>query len=350
MEVIQEVLTDQNFIGAILGSIVFIFLGFLLRNRGVLKEGAKDVLNVLVLDIAIPCMAFCAFMSDFKEEEFLTNIVLFVYDLAFYLIFILLGNLLFLKKDKTARQIYALLLAVGQLTLFSMPILKEVYGSASGVLIPTSLMSVDFRLVVYIYGYLVISEQKITKQTFWPSMKRIFVTPVMILMFLGFLIWVTQGVFPKVEVDGTYYSALRIDKTLPALYMVFHYGDVLATPLSMFLIGVTLGSNNVKTAFKNKTAWLIAIMKMVVVPGLFLALTIGLQAAGLFHFNEIQLAALIIGNAAPVGAVLAVFCVNYNKESYVASDAVMLSTVLSVITLPLYFVFVKLAVTLPMFA
>ena len=109
MEVIQEVLTDQNFIGAILGSIVFIFLGFLLRNRGVLKEGAKDVLNVLVLDIAIPCMAFCAFMSDFKEEEFLTNIVLFVYDLAFYLIFILLGNLLFLKKDKTARQIYALL-------------------------------------------------------------------------------------------------------------------------------------------------------------------------------------------------------------------------------------------------
>ena len=234
--------------------------------------------------------------------------------------------------------------------LDSREILKEVYGSASGVLIPTSLMSVDFRLVVYIYGYIVISEQKITKKTFWPSMRRIFVTPVMILMFLGFLIWVTQDVFPKAEIDGAYYSALRIDKTLPALYMVFHFGDVLATPLSMFLIGVTLGASNVKTAFKNKTAWIIALGRMLIIPGLFLALTIGLQASGLFHFNEIQLAALIIGNAAPVGAVLAVFCVNYNKESYVASDAVMLSTVLSIITLPLYFVLVKVVATLPMFA
>ncbi len=350
MDVVKEVLSDQNFIGAILGSIVFIFLGFILRRKGILKDGAKEVLNVLVLDIAIPCMAFCAFMSDFKEEEFVTNVLLFVYDLVFYVLFVLLGNLVFLKKEATARKIYALLLAVGQLTLFSMPILKEVYGSESGVLIPTSLMSVDFRLVVYIYGYIVISGQKITKKTFLPAMKRIFLTPVMILMLLGFLIWITQGVFPKVNVNGTDYSALRIDKTLPALYAVFRYGDAMATPLSMFLIGVTLGSSDVLTALKNKTAWIIALGRMLFVPGLFLGLTVGLKALGVLPLNEIQLAALVIGNAAPVGAVLAVFCVNYNKESYVASDSVLLSTLLSVVTLPLYFVLVKLVCTLPMFA
>jgi hypothetical protein len=39
MDVVKEVLSDQNFIGAILGLIVFIFLGFILRRKGILKDG-----------------------------------------------------------------------------------------------------------------------------------------------------------------------------------------------------------------------------------------------------------------------------------------------------------------------
>lgn len=68
------------------------------------------------------------------------------------------------------------------------------------------------------------------------------------------------------------------------------------------------------------------------------------------HFSELQLAAMVIGNAAPVGAVVGVYCVNANKEAYVASDAIFLSTILSLIGIPLLFVLIKLSMALPIFA
>lgn len=350
MDVIKQVLTDQNFLGAILGSVVFILLGFFLRQKNIISKHGKGVLNAIVMKIAIPCMAFCAFMSDFSSSDFVSNILIFVFDIVFYLIFILMGNLIFIKFDKEKKTIYSILMAVGQLTLFSMPILQAVYGLDSGVLIPASMMSIAFRLVVYIYSYIAITGEKITKDNFGKTMKNIFVNPVMICMFLGLIIWATQNVVFQVQVGDATYGFTRIDKTLPALYKVFQYGNNLATPLAMLLMGVTLGEENFLTAIKNKYAWIIAGLRTFAIPLCILGICTLLQATHVFQFSEIQLAAMVIGNAAPTGAVVVVYCVNYNKQAYIGSDSVMLSTILSVIGMPIFFVLVKLFMTFPIFA
>jgi malate permease and related proteins len=354
MEIIGQVLTDQNFLGAILGSFAFILIGFILRHFNIVNKHGKEVLNILVMKVAIPCMAFCAFMSDFSSEQFLDNVLIFVFDIGFYVVSILIGNLIFLKKERDQRRIYAILMAVGQLTLFSMPILEAVYGLDSGVLIPASMMSIAFRLVVYIYAYIAVSGEKITKKTFGPTMKRIFVNPVMIMMFLGLIIYLTQNVVFQVDVQvGTEtvsYGFTRIDKTLPALYKIFQLGNNLATPLAMLLMGITLGEANFLSAIKNRTAWILSIGKAFIFPFLVLGVIILFQMTGVLHLSEIQTACLVIGNAAPASAVVVVFCVNYNKEAYVGSDSVMLSTLLSIISMPLLFVVIKLCMTLPCFA
>jgi malate permease and related proteins len=354
MDIVIEVLSDQNFLGAILSSVAFILLGYFLRYFKILNEHGKSVLNVLVMKVAIPCMAFCAFMSDFSSEDFVNNLLVFAFDIGFYVVAILLGNLFFFRKDKDKRKIYAILMAVGQLTLFSMPILQAVYGIDSGVLIPASMMSIAFRLVVYIYGYIVITGEKMTKDNVGKTLKRIFLNPVMILMFLGLVIWLTQNYVFQVDVtvDGEIvkYGFTRIDKTLPALYKIFQLGNNLATPLAMLLMGVTLGEANFLSALKNRLAWLIAVMKSLVLPLMILGVLILLGLCGASKFSELQMACLVIGNAAPTSAVLVVFCVNSDKEAYLGSDAVMLSTILSLISMPVLFVLLKLALTLPFFA
>lgn len=357
VQVIGQVLSDQNFLGAILASIFFILLGFFLRNRHILSEHGKAVLNVIVMKIAIPCMAFCAFMSDFKSSDFISNILIFAFDCLFYVLFIIIGNLIFIKTETSKRKVYSVLMTMGQLTLFAMPILQAVYGSDSGVLIPASLMSIAFRLFLYIYSYIVISGDKITKDNFGKTMKKVFVNPVMILMFLGLIVWVTQNFVWQVDVkeviNGSevinHYGFTRIDKTLPALYRIFQYGNNLATPLAMLLMGVTLGEANFFTAIKNRLAWLIAALRTFAIPLCILGLCLLLQLCHAINFSEIQLAAMVIGNAAPVSAVAVVFCVNCNKEAYLGSDCVMLSTILSVIGMPIFFVLVKLCMMLPIF-
>lgn len=357
MEVVKQVLTDQNFLGAILASIFFILLGFFLRNRHILSEHGKSVLNVIVMKVAIPCMAFCAFMSNFDSAQFVSNILIFAFDCVFYVLFLLLGNLLFIKTEVGKRKVYSVLMTMGQLTLFSMPILQAVYGNESGVLIPASLMSIAFRLFLYIYSYIVISGEKLRKDNIGKTMKKIFINPVMILMFLGLIIWMTQNFVFQIDVkevvNGTevinHYGFTRIDKTLPALYRILQYGNNLATPLAMLLMGVTLGEANFFSAIKNRLAWLIAAVRTFFIPLCILGLCLLLQLTPIISFSEIQLAAMVIGNAAPVSAVAVVFCVNCNKEAYLGSDTVMLSTILSIIGMPLFFVLVKLCLTLPIF-
>lgn len=233
MDIIADIFTDQNFIGAILASIAFLLIGFIFRRVGLFKDGAKEVLNVLVMKVAIPCMAFCAFMSDFNPSSLASNALLLVLSLILYILFIVFSLLFFLKKDADKRVIYAILSSVGQLTFFAIPVLKAVYaGEHLGeVMIPASLMTLSFRLVVYIFCFLCISRTKLQKGNVGRVLKSIFVNPIMIAMGAGLLVWLLQNVVWQVDVGGVSYGFLRIDKTLPALYHVFAFGDGLGHPV-----------------------------------------------------------------------------------------------------------------------
>lgn len=349
MDIIISVLTNQSFLGAIIASIAFIFIGFLLRRINLIKEGGRKVLNTIVMNVAIPCMAFCAFMNDFDIDKLSSNLIIFAIDIVFYILFLAIGRLIFIKFGKEKGRIYAILISIGQLTFFSMPLLAATYGSESGILITTSLMSIAFRLFTYLYSYVIITGEKITKDNVGKTLRKVFVNPIMICMLLGLLIWLIQNVIWQVEIDGICYGFLRIDKTLPALYKIFQFGNNMATPLCMLTIGLTLGESNILEAIKNGLAWVIATIRVLIIPLVILGICILIQLTGLIHFNEIQLAAMVIGNAAPVGAIVAVYCVDSNKEAYIASDSIMLSTVLSFISIPILFILVKLTLTLPIF-
>ena len=351
VNIVKAIFTDQNFLGAMLATLVFILLGFFFRRSNIIGPEGKKTLNAVIMKIAIPCMAFCAFMSDFDPASFGTNVLIFVLDLVFYIVLILLGNLFFFKLEKTKRTVFAVVMAVGQLTFFSLPLLKAIYvDNVSDVLIPASMMTLSFRLILYIYCFIAISGNKITKENFGPTVKTIFLNPIMILMLLGFLVWATQNVTFQVDVEGVSYGFLRIDKTLPALYKVFQFGDYLSTPLCMFLCGVTLGEANFLEVIKSKESWLLAILRSFFVPLFVFGACCAIEALGWMHFSEFQLAAMCIGMTAPVSAVLVVFTVQYEKESYVASDTLFLSTLLCFLAIPLMFILVKFAMTWPLFA
>ncbi len=349
MEIVVSVLTNQSFLGAVLASLTFILLGFFFRRMNIIKENGRKVLNTIVMNVAIPCMAFCAFMNDFDVEKLSNNLIIFGIDILFYVLFLVVGRLIFIKLGKEKGRIYAILMSIGQLTFFSMPLLSATYGNDSGILITTSLMSIAFRLFTYLYAYVIITGEKVTKENIGKTMKKVFINPIMICMFLGLLIWSIQNVIWQVEIEGVCYGFLRIDKTFPALYKIFQFGNNMSTPLCMLTIGLTLGEAKVLDALKNSLAWFIAALRTSLVPLAILGICILIQLTGLIHFDEIQLAALVIGNAAPVGAVVAVYCLDSNKESYIASDTILLSTILSFVSIPILFILIKLTLTMPIF-
>ncbi len=350
-KVALEILKDPNFIGAILISICFILLGFILRYKNVISKDGKSILSFLVLKVSLPCLAFSAFMTDFKIEDFKNNIMVFIVSLLLFIFFLFIFNILCFKLDKKRRKVIAILIVIGQLTFFAIPVLKTIYSNnLSEAMIPANMMTLSFRFILYIYCYFAISNLEFNKKEVKKSLKTIFLNPVMIAMFLGLIIWLTQNIdFLKINISDESYSIFRIDKTLPSIYMVISTGEKLNTPLAMLVIGCILGEANIVNAIKDKLAWLISLAKTILVPILALLIVMLLQSLKVINFNEYDVAVIGLGFAAPLSAVVSTYCSKYENEMELASRVTFISTILCVITYPLLYMLIKLIVQLPMF-
>lgn len=348
LEIIKSILTDANFIGAIISSLGFIFLGFLLRNKNIITTEGKKVLTFIVLKVALPAMAFSSFMTDFNVDSFNDNLQIFILSLILYIVLLAIGHLIFVKKGKD-KSVFSILIVVGQLTFFSIPILNAVYGSSKEVLLPANMMTLAFRLILYIYCYLVISKLSFNKNNMKESIKKLVLNPIMIAMFIGIFVWISQLFIPTVNINGIDYSILRIDKTIPSLFVFISACEKLTTPLALIVIGCILGEAHFLASFKDKFAWLLAVLKTVCVPIVILLVVLLFQGINLINFNEYEVAVLVLGFGAPLSAVINTYCSTYENNANTASRVCFLSTLLCIITYPILFVVIKLIITMPIF-
>ena len=349
LDVIVEILTDNNFIGAVFSALAFIFIGFILRHKNIITQDTKKALTFILLNITLPAMAFCAFMTDFSKEAFKENIVVFILSFVFYILLIFIGKLIYIKKPKEDRNIYALLVSIGQITFFTIPILNAVYNGNPEFLIPANMMTLSFRIMLYIYCYMQMARLKLSKDSLKASIKKITLNPIMICMMIGLIIWVTQGIMPKVTVNLKEYSIFRIDQTLSSIYMFIKMASNLTTPLAMIVIGSILGEAKIKDALLDKAAWICAILKTFVLPLVILLIITLLQSLKLIDFNEYSLAVLVLGYSAPVSAVLSTYATRFKNHDQIACRVCLLTIILSVVAFPLLFILVKYFSTFSIF-
>jgi predicted permease len=344
-----EILTDDNFLGALFSALGFIFLGFVLRYKNIITNDTKKSLTFILLNVTLPTMAFCAFMTDFNEVQFKDNIIVFILSFLIYLLLIFIGKLLYIKKSKEDRKIYSIFVSVGQITFFTIPILDAVYQSSPNILMPANMMTLSFRIILYVYCYLVMSRLKFNKENLKASLKKIVLNPIMIGMVLGLIIWLTQNIALKITIDQIQYSIFRIDKTIPSIYMFIKLCSNLTTPLAMITIGCILGEAKLVEALKDKTAWIFAVLKTFILPLIVLFILTILQWLNLINFKEFEMVVLVCGYGAPLSAVVSTYASKYNNHDVMASRVCLLTILASVITFPILFILVKYFVTLPIF-
>lgn len=341
LNIFLEVFTDSHFLSAFLQTIIIIFLGFLFMRKGFVNEQGEKTVSALIWKLTVPCFAFSAFMQDFEWESFKASIVEFFLAIFFYIILIVIGKLIFIKKGKKVSTVSALFMAIGQTTLFSMPILQSVYQNQEEVMLCISTISIVFRIFVYIIGLSIISGQKISFSNLGTSLRKVFLTPVMIGMFLGIFVFLTQNIMSQVQVEQKFYSILRLDKTLPIFYVTIHSISNLLSPLCMFMIGMSIGKARLSESLSDGFAWIIALLRNIAGPILVSLICLLIHKIGLYHFNEYSLMAILIGFSAPVSVSLSIACVEHHCEEILASRSCVISTLLTIITFPAAFVLGK---------
>ena len=109
------------------------------------------------------------------------------------------------------------------------------------------------------------------------------------------------------------------------------------TPLTMFSIGFQLGSIRLKEFFKEWQVYAVLFVKLMIVPAITVIILMILS-------EEIALLekVIIILFAMPIASVASIFSQQYKGEVEFATKSVLLSTVLSLVTVPIFAILLEI--------
>src|SRR5574344_2521800 len=290
-------LTSMSLWTALAKSVLIILLGFILTKLKLLPDNTGKILTKVVMTIALPCLAFASFMSDINQATFESCLFSFIYGFIIYIIFIFLAKLIFIGvKDKNKRDVLEILFVFGSTTFFGQPLIQSVFPSAFK---DSNMFNVAYRVFLYSYAYYVIclknnnpeimanlnasstdtsikedNKKKLDAKDFLVILKRIFINPIIIATFLGFILWSLQLVGDTsdatqwwvVSVNGSTGAFWNIKVSLPWLYQTINTLGGLSSPLVWISIGCTLGKVPFKEAAKDKNVWIYSFVKLIVGP------------------------------------------------------------------------------------
>lgn len=283
---------------------LYMILGFVLfKGKKISKEGSGNMATLLVWLIvpAVVVKSFCIQPTRERIGGLLLSIVAAVLVQA---LSILISRLFFKK-----RPIDHFGAAFSNAGFIGIPLVTATVG-ADAVFYVAFFVAM-LNILQWVYGVAVITEKKmaVTKSTL--------LHPLILGTVLGLLLFFT-GLGAKLPVT--------ISGALAGI-------SAMNAPLAMIIMGVYLAQADLKTLWTDKYLYILSAVRLILIPLLTLALLWGLHLL-IPAVNATLVLALLITAIAPVGANVAVYAQLHNKDYVYASKAVVLSTMLSLVTMP----------------
>lgn len=298
----------------LLEQMVILFLlmavGFYCYKKEIITDESSKKISAIVVNIANPAMVLSGSMSEDKiagrELLMMAGIVVAIYASLLVLAMIVPG---LLRIDKKSRGAYQAMTVFTNIGFMGFPVVSALYGS--GALLYAALFTIPYNILIYTYGVTVMStEEKAEGEKKKIPLNRIFNMGV-IACFITIIIYLLD------------LQVLTFIKST-----VTHLSNLTA-PLSMMVIGASLATINLKKLFTDVKLLLFSAVKLLVIP------VLGVLIIRQFVSNDVICGVCMVMLATPVGSMTAMLAQQYDGDYEMASKGVALTTVLSVVTMPL---------------
>ncbi|MBQ1910868.1 MAG: AEC family transporter [Erysipelotrichaceae bacterium] len=280
---------------------VLMAIGFVAYRKQILSnQGTKDI-GKLLLNVAIPMIVisnFCVEKSAEKTAELFESALLSFLCMALSVAF---AYLAYHKKDRIAE----FSAAFSNAGFIGIPLVQAIFGS--GAVFYISVMIVLINVLQWTYGVYTITDDKSVM-----DFKKIMKNPLILSVGIGIVIYFLNIRLPKIAMD--------IISSISAIN----------TPLAMIVSGVYLAQSDLLNAMRKKDAWLLSLSRLIVIPLIVMLVFRFLP----FGSTAMKLSILLAG-ACPVGSNVAVFAQQYDKDYRKGVEFVCVSTLLSILALPL---------------
>jgi hypothetical protein len=298
-------------IQSIVSIFAMIFIGVLLAKKKIFNDESSSLFSKLVINLSLPLLIMKNIVEKFTKQSLIeSGSGLLVSFIAIFLSYII-GMIIFkiINKEGKGNSIYTMMFTFSNTIFIGLPVCISVLGEDS---IPYALLY-DFAnsMIFWTLGIYKINEELSTTNQGSNGKNKVLSPPLLSFIFSLTLV------------------ALNIKLPKFILDICGYIGNI-TTPLSMFIIGTMLANIDIKSYKFNLTILFILLGKFFIVPGIIIA------ALSLFSTPALLKSTYVLQASMPIMTQTAIVAKNYNIAEKETSYMVGLSTLLSLLILPLY--------------
>lgn len=303
--------------GKMIQLFLIILIGYIACKCGAFGKEARLHVTRLVLQVAIPGVTLSSVLNQSALPEPKEILGLFAVAASSYLVLLLgaliVPKLLFVSKPEEG--IYRFMTAFANVGFIGYPVTQAIFGD--GAIFYTCVFNLPFNFLAFSIGVIFIQKSAaLMRGEDASSVKntltwKTFLTPCLISSVLAIILAFTGVKAPAI-----------IGDTCKML------GDI-TTPAALMVIGSSLAEMPVKEMFSNKKVYLFAAFRLLILP---LAVFFIYR---MFVTDRLLLGVCVIISAMPVATNGTMLCLQYNADEKLMAQGTFITTLASLVTIPL---------------
>ena len=286
---------------------IILVLGYVGGKTKILTPKDNKPLSTMVNCITNPCGVLYSALCVERAMENGQVLLLIGVSVIMYFGLILVAHLVtkVMKVQQDQQGQYRFMMVFSNVGYMGIPVVRVVFGEEATIGVTVCIMV--FYLFIYTYGVRQICSEPGRKGIDWGKA----ICPMTVSALLAIV-----GYLAGFRVDGVVKDTLKTVSNI-------------TTPCAMIIIGCALSSVPLKSVFTNWRLYIVALMKLLVIP---------LAVYGLLYpimGGSVLLGVIVIIMAMPIATIITMLSAQYDKDQTLAASSVFITTLLSVVTIPL---------------
>ncbi len=288
-----------------------IFLGFFLGKGKVIRKESIPDMSSLVLNVTMPVTIFCSIVDQQDDMNVSACVQIFVatavlYGLSFLITFIVIKPLRVPEKDRGPWLYSGMIPNSG---FMGLPLALAVFGSQGMFLM--AIGNIICNLAIFSVGILLLTRHYSVKGKI--GIRQMLLNNANIAVAAGLIFLLLHIPIPDV-----------VDQ-------LFGYLTNITSGLSMLVIGLSLSRMAFKDVFADKKMFFLPVVRLLIIP-LVVFLLLWLIP---FDLDPVVKGVIILTASLPAASTQTMIAEQYHTNTEGASRAVFLTTLFSVVTVPL---------------
>jgi len=282
---------------------IILIVGYIANKLKIIPEEMNKKLSNIIVKITMPAIILISTQIEFNKENLKNTIWILIISFSMFIFSIIVSQFIYRNSSEDRKPVMKFATTFSNCGYMGFPILYGLFGDVG--IFYGAIFQIPFNIFIWTYGVIIFKKHKNIKKII-----KDVINPSMIALTLGFILLLLN-----LKIPDPFYSSIN-------------YIGSLTTPLSMIVIGATLGTIKIRFVLKDKMVYIISVLRLFVAPLLVYYTFV------LLNPPKMALTVCVLLFAMPSAAATTIFAQEYNGNAKLASGIVSFSTLFSMISIP----------------